>query len=186
MDFIIKRMHSEEELKERILGISREDLERSIAKGQAIIRNGRISRIKKSIQESFEETKRLEELSHLIREQDFSTLKQIDALMRGNHINTMINVDNFTPSAVDLYVAIVKKVYLKTLTKCQREYACDELRTIAKGWNAFNQDLTTTTSKKTKLDLAEQAMNVLQTTNDKAVTRIANEANAPKIRILAN
>ena len=29
-------------------------------------------------------------------------------------------------------------------------------------------------------------MNVLQTTNDKAVTRIANEANAPKIRILAN
>ena len=51
MEFIIKRMHSEEELKERILDISREDLERSIAKGQAIIRNGRISRIKKSIQE---------------------------------------------------------------------------------------------------------------------------------------
>ena len=100
--------------------------------------------------------------------------------MRGSHINTMINVDNFTPSAVDLYVAIVKKVYLKTLTKCQREYTCDELCSIAKGWNAFNQDLTTTTSKKTKLDLAEQ------TTNDKAVTRIANEANAPKIRILAN
>ena len=186
MEVIIKRTHSEEELKERILRISREELERSIAKGQAIIRNGRISRIKKSIQESFEETKQLEELSSLIREQDFSTLKQLDALMRGSHVNSVANVNNLTPSAVDLYVAIVKKVYLKTLTKCQKEYTYDELYSIAKGWNTFNQDLTTTTSKQTKLDLAEQAINVLQTTNDKVVTRIANEANAPKIRILAN
>lgn len=186
MEVIIKRIHSEEEMKERILGISREDLERAIKKGQAIIRNGRISRIKKSIQDAFEETKRLEELSPLIREQDFSTLKQLDALMRGSHTNTMINVDNLNSSAVDLYVAIVKKVYLKTLTKCQNEYMISELYEVATGWNTFNQELTTASSKKRKFDLAEQAMNILQSTNNKAVTRIANEVNAPKIRILAN
>ncbi len=186
MDIIIKRMHSEEELKERLLGISREDLERAIAKGQAIIRNGRINRIKKSIQDAFEETKRLEELSGIIREQDFSTLKQLDALMRGSHVNSMISVDNLSPSAIDLYVAIVKKVYMKTLSKCQNEYACDELYSIATGWNKFNQGLTTSPSKKEKFDLAEQAMKILQSTNDKAVSRIANEVNVPKIRILAN
>ncbi len=186
MEVIIKRMHSAEETKERLLGISREDLERAISKGQAIIRNGRINRIKKSIQDAFEETKRLEELSGLIREQDFSTLKQLDALMRGSHVNSMISADNLSPRAIDLYVAIVKKVYMKTLTKCQNEYACDELYSIATGWNTFNQELTTASSKNAKLDLAEQAMNVLQSTNDKAVSRIANEVNAPKIRILAN
>ena len=186
MELMVKRAHSTEETKERLLKLSTEDLERAKTNGQGIMRKVRINRLKNSIQESFEETKRLEELSSIIREQDFSTLKQLDALMRGSHINSMISADNLSISAVDLYVAIVKKVYSKTFMKCYQEYQFDELNSITDGWTKFREKLTCSPSKKEKLDLAEQAMYILQTTNDKAVKRIASESTTTKLRLLAN
>lgn len=186
MELLVKRNHSTEEIKERMLKITEEDLERARKNGHKIMTTRRISRLKNSIQESFEETKRSGELTDLIRQQDFSTLKQLDALMRGSHENSMISVDNLSISAVNLYVALVKRVYLKTFKKCHQEYQFDELSSITKGWTSFSEQLTTSPSKKAKLDIAEQAMFILQTTNNKAASRIAEEKTNIKTKVLAN
>lgn len=192
MEIIIKRVHTTEEIQEALSKISTEDISTAVTKGINIIKKARISKVERAISEAFEEAKMDEALKSTISQLDFSSLKQIDAVMRRhrptNEVSyATIRPENLSPTAINLYVAMVRRVYIGTVGKCSSEYTIQELSTITNGLLSLNQKMTTfgPNDKDKKFYAAEEAMNTLTEVNSEVSKRISNEVTTTKEMILA-
>lgn len=190
MEAIIERKHQASDMGTRLSSLSKEDFEKIFIEGVDRYISGRISKVERSIFEAYEEEKMNEGLRSTIRELDFSTLKQIDAVMRRDRIHTTtstIRPNGLSNLAISLYVALVKGVYSRTLEKCSSEYSLYDLSEIGQSKKEFEQALTSCSyDKDKKFYAAEKAMDALTGINKTVTDRLSLELSNNKSKVPEN
>ena len=182
---LIERIHPE--IQTKYAEISLEELERMLKKGMDEDINFKIKNIENSIFESYEEAKRDKTLKETISQLDFSTLKQIDAVMsrsgaQDRNNSTFIKPNDLSLQAVDLYIALVKRVYCGVVNKCSLDYSLYELAKITASYSAFKEKLSTINSheKDKKFYAATEAMENLSDINKEVIASLSQELSANK------
>lgn len=187
MDLLIERVHSLENLEGGLSELTLEELEKELFIRRDEYLKGKIREIENSIFESYEESKRNEALKDTISRLDFSTLKQIDAIMRRNRKESQsspaaIKPNGLSSQAINLYVALVKEIYCQVIDKYSSEYSLYDLTRINNGLTSFKEKLTTFGSydKDKKFYAAEEAMDALSKINEEVVDRLSQDLSSNK------
>lgn len=140
--------------------------ERSL-KTSAIVGKIKDRSINKMIDKHIEDMKRERCLTPMIRELDIQELKKLDAVLHRGEMSssiTSITPVDLSDRAVNLYVAIVKGVFTKTVDTCCELYTSEELVSLAKTSKTFNEELLLGNGdKKKKFEAAQKALITLRT-----------------------
>lgn len=125
--------------------------------------------INRVIDMNIEDMKRERYLTPMIRELDIQELKKLDAVLHRGEIKqsiTSISPVDLSEKAVNLYVAIVKGVFTKTVDTCCELYTSEELVDLAKTSKTFNDELLLGNGdKKKKFEAAQKALIALRTSS---------------------
>lgn len=125
--------------------------------------------INRVIDMNIEEMKRERYLTPMIRELDIQELKKLDAVLHRGEIKpsiTSISSVDLSERAVNLYVAIVKGVFTKTVDTCCELYTSEELVNLAKTSKTFNDELLLGNGDKNKkFEAAQKALIALRTSS---------------------
>lgn len=105
-------------------------------------------------------------LTPTIRELDIQELKKLDAVLyRDEQIQTpsSIKASDLSEKAVNLYAAMVSRVYKMTVKSCEEAYSSEDLERLSQGYKDFAQEtLQANGNKSKKFDAARNAMALLR------------------------
>lgn len=118
--------------------------------------------INRMIDLHIEEMKRERYLTPMIRELDIQELKKLDAVLHRGEAPTSLTAItpvDLSEKAVNLYVAIVKGAFTKTVDTCCELYTSDELVNLAKTKQTLTDELLQGNgNKQKKFDAAQKAL----------------------------
>lgn len=124
--------------------------------------------INKTIDSLIEDVKCDGTLTTTIRGLDIQELKKLDAVLhRDEQIQTpsSIKASDLSNNAVNLYAAMVSKVYTMTVRSCEGLYSNAELDKLTQGYKEFAEDIFQANGDKTKkFDATRKAMSLLRNT----------------------
>ena len=110
-------------------------------------------------------------LKQTIRELDIQELKKLDAVLyRDEQVQTpaSIKATDLSDKAVNLYAAMVSRVYTMTVKNCEEVYSSEDLENLKEGYKVFSQEILQGNGNKAKkFDASRKAMALLRSSASK-------------------